>query len=611
MPRPPASTPPPESSPEAERPVDGQAVAPSLDDKLARRASDAKPARRIVDPLLGEVLDGKYRLDAALGKGGSGRVYVATQLSLHRQVAVKIMRPELEESGDERYAERFFREASKAGALAHPNVVTVHDYGRTDTGLCYIVMELLDGRSLKRIMKAGPVELDRALDIFEQIVRGLRHAHKAGLVHRDVKPGNVQVLAGDEFQDVVKLLDFGLVKSAEAEVTEITRDGSFLGTPHYAAPEQVRGLEADARSDLYAVGVMLYRACTGKLPYSSRNAMSLAMSHVRDPYPPMAERAPDVPVPEAVEAVVRRCMEKDPGRRYQSADQLLAELLRLRQSLSAEDGVEASGELVLPVPLVPAGGELDEETLPEGKRRWVAGVLLGGAAAALAAAAVLGVLALQPGPPPVTAPVAPVEAVAAAPELAAIADEQEVRTVPAVVKTEPPGATVFLDGEPLGQTPWAETVELVGGRLPTLRLELAGHRAVEPVLEEAEGALRVEARLERTARARPARTAAPRRAARTSAPSKPAAASTASPPPAAPPSTGASAVVDGVRFTASEAASTLRFANGASEEQLRAVGIGTTQLRAVERGRPYGSIQAVGAAPGVGKKTLERLKSGT
>lgn len=613
MTRPPATPPPPEPSTEAERPVDGGSIAPSLDEKLARRAADAKPARRIVDPLLGVVLDGKYRLDSALGKGGSGRVYVATQLSLHREVAVKVMRPELEEAGDERYAERFFREASKAGALAHPNVVTVHDYGRTDAGLCYIVMELLDGRSLKRIMKAGPIELDRTLDIFEQIVRGLRHAHKAGLVHRDVKPGNVQVLAGDEFQDVVKLLDFGLVKSAEAEVTEITRDGSFLGTPHYAAPEQVRGLEADARSDLYAVGVMLYRACTGKLPYSSRNAMSLAMSHVRDPYPPMAERAPDVPVPEAVEAVVRRCMEKDPGRRFQSADQLLAELLRVRQALSVEEGTERSGEVVLPVPLLAPTAELEEETLPEGKRRWVAGVLLGGAAAALAAAVGIGVLALQPGVPP-AAPVQ-VEAAAPAPELAAIADEQEVRTVPAVFKSDPPGATVFLNGEPLGQTPWAETVELVGGQLPALRLELAGHRAVEPVLEEAEGALRVEARLERIPRARKKPAAAPKRAARSSAGKTPQAArsggSAAGPASPAPAPAGQSSVVDGVRFSASEAASTLRFANGASEDQLRAVGIGTTQLRAVERGRPYGSIQAVGAAPGVGKKTLERLKSGS
>ena len=599
---------------EAEGSAVGPVGAPALDQGLARRAAAAKPATRPTDPLIGVVLDEKYRLDSPLGKGGSGRVYVATQLSLQRQVAVKVMRPELEEGGDERYAERFFREASKAGGLSHPNVVTVHDYGRTDSGLCYIAMELLDGRSLKRIMKAGPIELERALDIFEQIVRGLRHAHRAGLVHRDVKPGNVQILAGDEFQDVAKLLDFGLVKSAEAEVTEITRDGSFLGTPHYAAPEQVRGLEADARSDLYAVGVMLYRACTGKLPYSSRNAMSLAMSHVRDPYPPMAERAPDVPVPEVVEAIVRRCMEKDPARRYQSADQLLAELQRARRTVRSAAVEQGSGAIAaVPVepgtvapaeaPAAAVSPSLDETTLPEGKGSWLRGLAIGGGAALLLALLGGGALLLGPlaSPEPVVAAV--VEPVASAPELAALAEEPELRMLPAVISSEPLGATVILDGQTRGTTPWADTVEVLGERLPTLRLELKGHRAVEPALEEHDGAIRVEAALPRIRRARPA---PKRRAAPTSARPAP----ETRPAPSAPaPSKSSAATVDGVAFSGAEAARTTRFANSATEAQLRAAGIGTTQLRAVERGRPYADIQAVGAAPGVGQKTLERLKS--
>lgn len=597
--------------------------APSLDEKLARRAARAKSPQSLVDPLLGIELDGKYRVERALGKGGSGRVYVATQLSLDRPVAVKIMRPELEEGGDERYAERFFREASKAGSLAHPNVVTVHDYGRTAEGLCYIAMELLDGRSLKSIMREGPIELERTLDIFEQIVRGLRHAHKAGLVHRDVKPGNVQILAGDEFQDVAKLLDFGLVKSAEAEVTEITRDGSFLGTPHYAAPEQVRGLEADARSDLYAVGVMLYRACTGKLPYSSRNAMSLAMSHVRDPYPPMAERAPDVPVPPMVEAVARRCMEKDPARRFQSADLLLVELQRVRMALAEADAappLELDPEPAV-LPAAAARDALDEQTLPEGKRRWLPGVLLGAGAAAVLLAVGIGASVLSGGAAPVApAVVAPAAAPAGAPELAALADEAAPRTVPAVIVTDPPGATVLVDGEPVGETPWADTLAVRGDLPPELRLELAGHHSLRPDWTEQDGALRIEATLQPTApppapRARPAaKRAAPAPSPKPKAKPTPTAAPApkpeAAPPPPPAPAPAAAATVDGVSFSASEAARTLAFANRATEAQLRAAGIATTQLRAVERGRPYATIQAVGAAPGVGKKTLERLKSG-
>ncbi|MFO0002716.1 MAG: serine/threonine-protein kinase, partial [bacterium] len=143
---------------------------------------DAPPRPSVADPLLGTVLHGKFRVDQALGKGGAGKVYVATQLSLGRPVALKVLRDDVNIEGDERFVERFYREAALAGALSHPNVVTVHDYGRTDEGICYIAMELLDGRSLKQILRDGPMELERALDLFEQVVRGLRHAHRAGLV---------------------------------------------------------------------------------------------------------------------------------------------------------------------------------------------------------------------------------------------------------------------------------------------------------------------------------------------------------------------------------------------------------------------------------------------
>ena len=221
MPKP--SRPPPEPPVGVAEPLYGQPVGLS---------PAPLPVARAVDPFLGATVDGKFLIEADLGKGGAGRVYIATQLALHRRVALKILRPDLEADGDERFAERFFREASLAGALQHPNVVTVHDYGRSPEGLCYIAMELLDGRSLKDLMKDGPLEPERALGIFEQVGRGLRAAHRAGLVHRDVKPGNVLVVPGEDGAEVAKLLDFGLVKSDAAEVTEITRDGSFLGTPH-------------------------------------------------------------------------------------------------------------------------------------------------------------------------------------------------------------------------------------------------------------------------------------------------------------------------------------------------------------------------------------------
>ena len=339
------------------------------------------PANRPAqDRLVGRMLDGKVRLERLLGKGGTGRVYEGTQVSLGRRVAVKVMRPDLDAEDERSFEDRFFREASLAGQLQHPNIVTVHDYGRTADGVCYIVMELLGGSDLKALMTHGPIPPSRTLVIFEQIVRGLRAAHRAGLVHRDVKPGNIRLTEGEDGRDFVKVLDFGLVKGSED--TEITQDGTFLGTPHYAAPEQVKGDEADGRSDLYAVGVMMYRALCGKLPYWSKNPMAIAMAHVREPYPPMASRAPDVVIDPGLEAIARRCMHKAPDRRYPDAGALLADVVAARRLMLPD---LETGEIDLPDDL-----SLPPVASPERRRRWPLAFALGlGLAGALGAGAVL------------------------------------------------------------------------------------------------------------------------------------------------------------------------------------------------------------------------------
>ena len=552
---------------------------------------DAPLRPSVADPLLGTVLHGKFRVDQALGKGGAGKVYVATQLSLGRPVALKVLRDDVNIEGDERFVERFYREAALAGALSHPNVVTVHDYGRTDEGICYIAMELLDGRSLKQILRDGPMELERALDLFEQVVRGLRHAHRAGLVHRDVKPGNVLVVAGDDGREVAKLLDFGLVKSAAAEVTEITRDGSFLGTPHYAAPEQVRGLPTDARADLYAVGVMMYRALTGRLPYESRNAMALAMAHVRDPYPAMAERAPGSAVPAAVEAVVRRCMEKEPDARFPDADALLSALLAARQGLA------------LPAPPRPAPEAPPEEpTLHRPARRWVAGGLLGAGlgsalvSAALLAMAVQGSPAIEAG---ADAPDRGAEAVAVAdaeaPGADLLADDAPlVLSVPLAVASVPAGASVEVDGQVVGVTPYVGQITLRDGAPPPVWLRLEGHEPAQLSLAlDPAGATGA-------AELRPAR-ATPRATPRKEEPAPRGGRSAGG--------GGGAVVVDGVAFTAAEAAAALRFANAATPAELQGAGISGRQASAVQAGRPYADLAAVGAAYGVGEKTMQRLKT--
>ncbi|MBK9371288.1 MAG: serine/threonine protein kinase [Deltaproteobacteria bacterium] len=499
-----------------------------------------------VDPLIGCTLAGRYQVQALIGVGGVARVYRAIQLPMGRLVALKAVRPELEPDQQDRFEARFLREAAMAGRLSHPNIVTVYDYGRTEDGWCFIAMELIQGVPLKRLMDQGPMNPARAMRLMLDVTLGLRHAHKRGMVHRDVKPGNITIVRDDEDQERARLLDFGLVKADED--TTITRSGAFMGTPHYIAPEQARGGDVDARADLYALGCVLYRLLTGVLPYTADNPMTIALAHLRSPYPPMGERAPGVAVPPEVEAVVRRLMEKEPADRYASA----GELARVFQSLlglgvvGEETEVSTLGQAAIEpsvtqssnAPLVPAAAVEPDERRPN-KRL---GLWVGVGALFLAVGVGLGVVMLQraerqpepPAEPVVVAPPAPVEA---------------------------PAEPAPIIAEPVVEAPVVEA----------------------PVVE----APAVEA---------PAQ--APRRRADPK----------ADPPPKAQAKpSGATIFVDDVSLSADAAARAVNAANTSSEADLRAMGLRGQQVTAVLSGRPYADIYALAATPYVGGKTLVSL----
>jgi len=259
-------------------------------------------------------LAGRYRLGARIGAGGMGVVYRAEQLPIGRPVAVKLLRAE-------RYyhptaAQRFEREAQALSRLSSPHLVTLYDFGRTDEGELYLVMEFLEGRTLRARLEAdGPIDLEDAVAILDQVGRGLAVAHSAGVVHRDLKPDNILLTSSADYDPLAKVLDFGLATQASDDAPHLTGSGELPGTLAYLAPERITGETTDARVDVYALGVMMYEMLTGRLPLWHRRPADLLEAQLHQEPPPLSEVAPGLVVPTSVEAFLWRCLAKAPALR--------------------------------------------------------------------------------------------------------------------------------------------------------------------------------------------------------------------------------------------------------------------------------------------------------
>jgi eukaryotic-like serine/threonine-protein kinase len=275
-------------------------------------------------------LSGRYDLRDRLGSGGMSNVYQATDRILERTVAVKVLAEHL--SDDERFVARFRREALAVAKLIHPNIVQVYDTG-VDDGRHFIVMEYVEGRSGAQLLqREGPLDPEVTVEIGAQACAGLDYAHQRGIIHRDVKPGNLMIVGGPVGggEMTVKLTDFGIARAAEQ--TRITQVGSVVGTAAYLAPEQVRGEEATPASDVYALGVVLYQFLAGRLPYEGSSLAELAVRQQNER--PLAPRTYNDDVSETLSAAVLRALEGDPGRRFGSAEDLAD---GLRRGLRGED----------------------------------------------------------------------------------------------------------------------------------------------------------------------------------------------------------------------------------------------------------------------------------
>jgi serine/threonine-protein kinase len=430
------------------------------------------------DERIGTVLLGQFELLEICGQGQMGTVYRAWQTGMERQVAIKVLRPEL--ASDAKLVARFDREARAVAKLTHPNIVTFYLVGAMPDGAPFLAMEYVEGAPLSELLEKEPIlETGRVLAIARQITSALADAHAEGIVHRDLKPANILIAPRRRMPDFVKLLDFGIAKVLRGEEdlagaleSRLSRTGTIFGTPHYIAPEQAAGADVDHRADLYSLGVILYRAVTGKLPFDG-SGMSVLLAHMSQPLEPPHLARPDLDP--GLETLILRALEKDPKRRFQSAEEMTDALdaLGAREDTSAPSLPPERSE---PIPLVAPRRSV--------WKTGALGLVLGGASAA--AVYLVGSLITRPAPAAAT----PAPVVAAAPDGApahrpgyrvVVVGENGYAVRVQVPKEPRVGVSYELifdviepDGTPADEPELPATMEEPGGKRESFLIEGAG-----------------------------------------------------------------------------------------------------------------------------------------
>ncbi|HEY8039426.1 MAG TPA: serine/threonine-protein kinase [Polyangiaceae bacterium] len=312
-----------------------------------------RPSMRPGGPesLVGVILSGRYFIERLIGEGGMGAVYQAEHTHMRKRLAVKVLHPEMSRLTE--VVARFEREAMAAAHIEHPNVAAATDFGKLEDGSFFLVLEYVEGKSLREAINEGRLELGRALHITRQIAGALARAHALGIVHRDLKPENVMLVKREGDSDFVKVLDFGIAKVPVGEMfgdnkaqpgQALTQLGMVYGTPEYMAPEQALGQVVDARADLYALGIMAFEMIVGARPFEHESKVTLLGMHVTAPIPKMAERAPDASVPPEIDAIVTRLLAKESTARFHDAKELIEALDAAAHRLAE------LGRIALPLP---------------------------------------------------------------------------------------------------------------------------------------------------------------------------------------------------------------------------------------------------------------------
>ena len=284
----------------------------------ARTPTKPKPGLERASSLSGHVLDSRYQVQKKLGEGGMSYVYLAREVATGQDVAIKVLSPKL--ATDRSSVERLRREAGLAMRLDHPNVCRILRLGESEDGLIYLVMPFLKGELLSdREVRGGPMPVAAGIAVLRQVCAGLHHAHELQIVHRDLKPENIMLVTEEPAGDRAVVMDFGLAKERRADpaIAKLTATGIILGTPEFMSPEQIRGKQLDARSDIYALGIVAFEMFTGKLPFQGRNAQEMMIARLRGRPLKLRQLRPDLP--EGLERTLGRALESSPEARYSTA----------------------------------------------------------------------------------------------------------------------------------------------------------------------------------------------------------------------------------------------------------------------------------------------------
>jgi len=427
-------------------------------------------AERLRDPYLGHIVDDRYKLESVIGEGGMGVVYRCRHTIIDKKVAMKVLRADL--ARDEEVTERFLNEAKAASSVGNPHIIDISDFGRFPDGSAYFVMEYLDGIPLTRLVTDGAaVPVPRILHIARQLAEGLAAAHKAGVVHRDLKPDNVFLISRGKEPDFVKILDFGIAKIS-SQGSRLTRAGTVFGTPHYMSPEQAAGAPVDHRGDVYSLGIILYELASGRVPFDADNFMGILTQHMyKAPIPMRALVPPPPDVPPGLEAIVLKCLSKRPEQRYQTMEELLEDLGRLadgstpsavREMMSRSGGFNVPADFftvgAAPIPAPGPAGPLATPPRP----RWPLYLGIAGTLFAVGlVATILGMTVTSPAPsaPVVAAPTRSVATSSASPgPLVVVAASSAAAGRQVLVATVPAVAEVFVGDRRLGRAPLAVEV---------------------------------------------------------------------------------------------------------------------------------------------------------